>query len=72
MCLNIEVEINITDKSLFFIGPYHVTEEDKNILDREMKRLCYLGVVKEGLSAYLSPVMLIRRKITKDKSYNRF
>ena len=32
-----------------------------------MKRLCYLGKLKEGFSAYLSPVMLISRKLTKDK-----
>ena len=36
-CLNIEVEIDVTDKSPFFIRPYHVKEEDKNILDKEMK-----------------------------------
>ena len=28
-CPNIEVEIEITDKSPFFIRPYHVREEDK-------------------------------------------
>ena len=28
-CPNIEVEIDITDKSPFFIKPYHVKEEDK-------------------------------------------
>ena len=39
-------------------------EEDKNILDKEMKRLCYLGTLKEGFSAYSSPVMLISRKMT--------
>ena len=32
-----------------------------------MKRLCYLGILKEGFSAYANPVMLIRRKITMDK-----
>ena len=30
-CPNIEVEIDVTDKSPFFIKPYHVKEEDKNI-----------------------------------------
>ena len=29
-CLNIEVEIDVTDKSPFFIRPFHVKEEDKN------------------------------------------
>ena len=37
MCLNIEVEIDVTDKSPFFIRPYHVREEDKAFIDKEMK-----------------------------------
>ena len=32
-----------------------------------MKRLCYLGMLEKGFSAHFSPVMLISRKITKDK-----
>ena len=55
------------DNSPFFIRPFHVKEEDKVILDREMKRLCYLGILKEGFSAYTSPVMLISKKVTQDK-----
>ena len=47
--------------------PYHVKEEDKALIDKEMKQLCYLGVLTEGFSPYSSPVMLIRRKLTKDK-----
>ena len=39
MCPSIEVEIDITDKSPFFIRPYHV-KEDKNFIDKEMKCLC--------------------------------
>ena len=65
--LNIEIEIDVTDKSPFFIRPFHANEEDKMILDKEMKQLCYLGILKEGFSPYSSPVMLIRRKMTKDK-----
>ena len=66
-CPNIEVEIDVTDKSLFLIEPYHVREEDKAFIDKEMKRLCYMSILKEGFSAYSSPVMLISRKLTKDK-----
>ena len=36
-CPNIEVEIEVTDKSPFFIRPYHVIEEDKAIIDKKMK-----------------------------------
>ena len=66
-CPNIEVEIDITDKTPSFIRPFHAKEEDKTIIDKEMKRLCYLGILKEGFSAYSSPVMLISRKVTQDK-----
>ena len=66
-CPNIEIDIDVTDRTPFFIGPYHVREEVKRILDKEMKRLCYLGILKEGFSAYSSPVMLISRMMTQDK-----
>ena len=66
-CPNIEVEIEVTDKSRFLIRPYHMREEDKAVIDKEMKRLCYIGILKEGFSAYSSLVMFISRKLTKDK-----
>ena len=66
-CPSTEVEMDIGDKLPFFIRSYYVKKEEKNILDKEMKRLHYLGILKKGYSAYLSPVMLISRKVTKDK-----
>ena len=36
-CPSIEVEIEVTDQSSFFIRSYHVREEDKAIIDNEMK-----------------------------------
>ena len=65
-CPNIEVEIDITDKSTFSIRPSHVKEEDKTLIDNEMRHLCYLGILKEGFLPY-SPVMLISRKSAQDK-----
>ena len=50
-----------------FIRPYHVKEEDKALISKEMKRLCYLRISKEGFSSYSSWVMLISRKLAKDK-----
>ena len=64
-CLNIEIHIKVTDNSPFFLRPYHVKEEDRAVLDKEMRRLCYLGILKEGSLAYSSPVMLISRKMTR-------
>ena len=37
LCPNIKIEINVTDKSPFFIRPFHASEEGKVILDKEMK-----------------------------------
>ena len=45
-CPNIKVEIDVTDKSPFFIRPYNVREEDKEFIDKEMKWLCYMGILK--------------------------
>ena len=36
-CPNIEVEIDVTDKSPFFVRLYHVREEHKAFIDKEMK-----------------------------------
>ena len=36
-CPNIEVEIEVTDKSPFFIRLYHIREEGKTFIDKEMK-----------------------------------
>ena len=70
-CPNIEVEIEVTDKSPFFIRPYLMREEDKAIIDKEMKRLCYMDILREGFSAYSSLVMLISRKLTRQESGDR-
>ena len=57
----------MTDKSPFFIKPYHLREEDKKVIDMEMKCLCYLGILKEGFSPHSSPGMLISQKLMQDK-----
>ena len=43
---NTKVEIEVADKSPFFIRPYHMRKKDKAIMDKEMKRLCYLGILR--------------------------
>ena len=37
LCPNIEIEIDVTDKSPFFIRPFHANGDNKVILDKEMK-----------------------------------
>ena len=53
ICPSIDIEIVATDKSPFFIRPYHVKEQDKNFIDKEMKCLCYIGRLKEGFQLIL-------------------
>ena len=57
-------ELELNDTKLFFIKPYPIREEDKAIIDKEMRRGVLLGILKKGLRSYSSPVMLIPRKIT--------
>ena len=66
-CPNKEVKIDVTGNCPFFIRSYHVKEEDKKIIDKELKHICYLRILKEGFSAYSRQVMLISRKVTQDK-----
>ena len=53
-CPNIEVEIDVKDRSPFFIRPYHVKVEDKALIDKEMRHLCYLGIFKEDSQPILA------------------
>ena len=64
-CPNIEVQIDVTDKYPFSIRTYHVKEEDKTLINEEMKRLWYLGILKKVFLPYSSLVMLISRKLMK-------
>ena len=57
----------MTDSLPFFIRPYHAREEDKKVIDKEMKCLCYLGILKEGFPPYSILIVLISQKLTQDK-----
>ena len=61
-CPHMEVELELHDKSPFFIRPFPIKESDKEIVDREMRRGVLLGILKKGLTSYSSPIMLIPRK----------
>ena len=54
-------------KVIIFIRPFYIREEDKKVIDKEMKCLCYQGILKEGFSPYSSPAMLISRKVMQEK-----
>ena len=68
-CPNIKVEIDVTDKTPFFIRLFHAKEEDKNILDKEMKRLCYLGILKEGFLHIQALLCLLAERLQKTREW---
>ena len=51
-CPNIKVELDVVDKIPFIIRLYDV-KKDKD-LDKEMKRPCHLGILKESFSLFQS------------------
>ena len=59
---HMQVHLDMTDKTPFFIRPFTVKEDIKAKIDREMDRLVKLGILKKGLSGYSSPAMAIPRK----------
>ena len=63
-CQSMEVELELKDESPFFIRPFPIKESDKDIVDKEMRKGCLLGILKKGMSSYSSPIMLIPRKLS--------
>ena len=59
-----EVKLELKDKTPFYIRPFPIKEEEKIIVDREMRKGCLLGILRKGLSIYSSPIMLIPRKMS--------
>ena len=66
-CPNMKAEVEVIDDSPFFVRPYKISEEDKPYMDQQMNRLVSLGILSKNTTSYTSPVMLISRKLTKDK-----
>ena len=66
-CPNIKIEIDLLDKSPFFVRPFSINEADKPFMDWQMQRLVSLGILSRNSTSHTSPVMLITRKVTQDK-----
>ena len=60
------IDFDLTDDSPFYIRPYTVSAAEKPIIDRELQKLVQMGVLKEAQTAYSSPVLLIKKKGTKN------
>ena len=66
-CPNLKADIKVIDESPFFVRPFPISEKDKPFMDEQMERLVSLGILSKNSTSHISPVMLITRKMTKDK-----
>ena len=66
-CPNLKADIKVIDESPFFVRPFPISEKDKPFMDEQMERLVSLGILSKNSTSHTSPVMLITRKVTKDK-----
>ena len=66
-CPNLKADIKVIDESPFFVRPFPISKKDKPFMDEQMERLVSLGILSKNSTSQTSPVMLITRKMTKDK-----
>ena len=66
-CPNLEADIKVIDESPFFVRPFPISEVDKPFMDKQMERLMSLVILSKNSTSHTSPVMLITRKLTKNK-----
>lgn len=59
---DMQIELELTDTTPFFIRPFPAREDMKAKIDKEMNKLVILGILKKELSGYSSPAMAIPRK----------
>ena len=57
-----QINLELTDITPFFVRPFSAKEDMKAKIDKEMNKLCILGILKKELSGYSSPAMAIPRK----------
>ena len=57
-----EINLELTDTTPFFIRPFTVKEDMKPKIDKEMNKLVILGILRKELSGFSSPAMAIPRK----------
>ena len=61
-CPFTEVHLKLKDKMPFFVRLYPMREEQKKVIQKEMDRLKYLGIIWKGLTGYSSLVVLVKQK----------
>ena len=47
LCPNMEVKLELNDKTAFYIRPFLIKKEENDIVDREMRKGCLLGILRK-------------------------
>ena len=53
-CPYFEVKLKLRDDKPFFMRPYNIREDQKPIIQKEMDRFEKLGIIKKGLTSFVS------------------
>ena len=54
LCPNMEIELELNDETPFFIRPFPIKESEKDVVDKEMRKGCLLGILKKGMSCHIA------------------
>ncbi len=65
-CPNFEVDFELEDTTSFYIRPYKASLDDKILIDKSLDKLVKINVLKQGITDYSSPIMLINKKNSKE------
>ena len=52
LCPTMEVKLELNDKTPFYIRPFPIKEEERFIVNREMRKDSLLGIFRKGLSSH--------------------
>ena len=59
---HMEVELELKDTKPFFIRSFTIKKGEKDIIDKEMRKGCLLGISRKRMTSYSRLIMLIPRK----------
>ena len=49
LCPNMENELELNDETPFFVRPFPIKQAEKDVVDKEIRKGCMLGILKKGI-----------------------
>ena len=63
-CKNSNVSIALKNEEAFFIRPFRYSEEDKQVIKKEIDKMVKQGILVKSPATHVSPVLLVKKKQT--------